>query len=247
MKIKPAALIILTVALSIGVQAQQSKRTISPKPPDVDRLPSLTTPPTFPASEAGRSDKTTSITAAKLPVVQQEKVYSNLNEAFERAKNIRTFQGSLASKLELAKADYENLLGRRDKPIPNLLLWTLNGDAELVRHYARTGQAKYAIAAFNHLRSLASAGVQGEANVTVVTVNGKGKPEGGYQICYLPAEWVDLNISPTVFPSPSDSSETLPKANWAFWSRDFQDQKREGHRTTKFIDKDQNLSIGIPR
>ena len=203
--------------------------------------PAPSTPP--------RSGDDTGITSAGLPALPQAQVFANLNLAFRNDSIDKrlAMQKAFVPEFEAARENFEKISALEKKTLPKVLLWTLNADAEMIQYYAIGGDEKYATAAFNHLNSVARApDPENEANVTVITVNHQGQRQDGFQICYLPAEWEGLSVSPLVFPNPSGSSETLPKTNWMFWSKDFVNSSKVGAKTSKNIDKNQSLSIGIP-
>ena len=202
-----------------------------------------------PSPSASRIDQNSGLTIASLPPIPQAQVFANLNLALKNdsiEKRLSTNK-PLIPKFKAAQEDLDKIAALEKKPLPKVLLWTLHSDAEMIQYYTIGGDERYATAAFNHLSSVANApDPQNEANVTVITVNHQGQRQDGFQICYLPAEWEGLSVAPLVFPNPSGSSETLPKTNWVFWSKDFVVPSKVGAKAPKNIDKDQSLSIGIP-
>jgi len=241
-------LIFLVLTLSATAFSQEKLKTTA-QPPGNPSLPM--TPPIFGPS-AKKADSPAAFSIASLPAIQTDSVSENVRKAMDVAREPKMgISEELRKKFDEADSNRQQIFAFRAKSLPKVLLWTLYGDAELIRHFSTTGNEKFAFAAFNHLATVAnwanaSDGARA-ANVTVTTVDSHGQSQGGFQICYLPSDWASLNINPLVFPDPSKSSETLPKTNWTFWSRDFQDPSKVGVQTPKNIDKDQTFSIGIPR
>lgn len=219
------------------------------RPPKEVSSPGVRTPTTFPRSDLEIREDTRPLTAARLPAFNQDRVFGNLNSAFGEVERIVSDgRPELYSDFKAARVDFEKLTAFKGEPLPNLTLWSLIEDAGMIREYATTRDQKYAAAAFKHVRSIARAkNPADKANVTVITVNNRGRRRNGFEICYTAAEWSDLANPPTLtFPKPSGSSENLPKTNWTFWSRNFQDPSKVGPKTSKSVDGEETLSIGIP-
>jgi hypothetical protein len=160
---------------------------------------------------------------------------------------IRSSNPELSNDFKRTKDDLEKLQNNKGGSVPKLILWSLDKDARLIRLYETTGDKTYASAAFQNVRTVTASSSE-NATVTVDTVNSQGRPKKGFEICYTYAEWADLKNPPYLcFAQPSESSEDLLKdITYSFWSRDFQDQKKVGDKTPKYVDANKTFSIGIP-
>ena len=233
-------LIVLFIISAAGNSFGQ--KTLTKQPPTKGSAPIIRTPPTFPDSMK-QEDASTS--RSDLQSLKQEKVFQDLNSTLMAVQN--QLPAELTVRYKAAKDELDRL-NARGVTLPKIILWSLNEDAKLIRKYKSTEKREYASAAFTHIQNVARAEDSAEeVKVTVVTVNSQGRRRNGFEVCYTATEWVDLDDPPTqTFGYPSKSTENLPKTNWTFWSRDFNDRAKVGDKSAKRIDKDQTVSIGIP-
>jgi hypothetical protein len=146
------------------------------------------------------------------------------------------------------EAELKDLEILENKKLTQITLWSLNEDIKFLDEYSSSGDSDYLKASVNDVKSTIRANQLSGSREKEVSVTARTVPNDGYQVCYSPSDWDDLDDPPTLcFDDPSTSTEIMPKdKSFTIWSRDYNDASKVGAPSPLITDASKRISIGSP-